>query len=116
MPGTQNEASVLIKAFVDLVRRLTFRPSPRHCAWRRSDRTRDYLDVAALSDRVGVDVAARTLRGIDRFYADQRGAGDGVASQVYRQLAEPRPKDLQTTRQLSRYKNLDEKWQRWQRR
>lgn len=79
----------------------------------RRNQTRDYLDVAALSDRVGPESAARTLRAIDRFYADQRGGGDGVASQVYRQLAEPRPQDVRTTRQLRQYKNLEQKWHEW---
>ena len=79
----------------------------------RRNQTRDYLDVAALSDRVGVPAAAATLRGMDRYYADQRGDGDGVASQVYRQLSDPRPKDSRTTTELSRYKNLDTRWQQW---
>lgn len=79
----------------------------------RRNQTRDYLDVAALSDRVGPEKAARTLRDMDRYYADQHGGGDGVASQVYRQLAEPHPKDTRTTRQLRQYKNLDRKWQEW---
>lgn len=79
----------------------------------RRNQTRDYLDVAALSDRVGVAVAATTLRDMDHFYADQHGDGDGVASQVYRQLSDPRPKDAKTTTELSRYKNLEPRWQQW---
>lgn len=79
----------------------------------RRNATRDYLDVAALADRVGHDEAARTLSVMDVYYADQRGDGDGVASQVCRQLAEPRPRDSRTTRQLPRYKNLDQRWHDW---
>jgi hypothetical protein len=41
----------------------------------RRNQTRDYLDVAALADRYGVDVAAAVLAGIDDFYADQHGQG-----------------------------------------
>nr|MBA2438034.1 hypothetical protein [Acidimicrobiia bacterium] len=50
---------------------------------------------------------------IDEFYADQRGAGDGIASQLARQLADPRPKDASTTRSLGRYKNLVARWHDW---
>jgi hypothetical protein len=79
----------------------------------RRNQTRDYLDVVALADRIGAQAAATVLRDIDRYYADQHGGGDGVASQVYRQLSEPRPKDIATTRQLSRYKNLEPRWHSW---
>lgn len=79
----------------------------------RRNQTRDFLDVAALSDRAGIDPAARVLAHIDAYYADQRGGGDGVASQVARQLAEPRPADARTTRELARYKRLDPRWHDW---
>lgn len=70
------------------------------------NQARDYLDVAALADRYGPDRAGRALASIDNYYADQHGSGDGVASQLQIRLADPRPKDTSTTRQLSRYKNL----------
>jgi len=79
----------------------------------RRNQTRDYLDVAALADRMGIDHAAVTLSGIDQHYADQRGTGDGVASQLVRQLAEPAPKDRSTTRNLRQYKNLAARWREW---
>jgi hypothetical protein len=79
----------------------------------RRNQTRDYLDVAALADRAGLDHAAAVLARMDAFYADQHGAGDGVASQVARQLAEPRPADARTTRELARYKHLDARWHDW---
>ncbi len=79
----------------------------------RRNQTRDYLDVAALADRMGIDHAASTLSGIDEYYADQHGAGDGVASQLVRQLTEPAPKDRSTTRSLRQYKNLAARWQEW---
>lgn len=79
----------------------------------RRNQTRDYLDVGALADRFGIPPAAATLSRIDGYYADQRGAGDGIASQVARQLADPRPKDASTTRDLGRYKNLAPRWQDW---
>jgi hypothetical protein len=79
----------------------------------RRNQTRDYLDVAALADQVGPPSAARTVRQIDDYYADQRGEGDGVASQVYRQLSDPRPADAATTQQLPTYKNLAPRWHEW---
>lgn len=77
------------------------------------NQTRDYLDVAALAERMGRSEAGRILAEIDDYYADQRGNGDGVASQIARQLADPRPKDSRTTRELHRYKRLAPKWHDW---
>lgn len=79
----------------------------------RRNQTRDYLDVAALADRCGVRPAAEVLVEIDDYYADQHGEGRGVASQVARQLADPRPKDSSVTRQLSSYRNLTPRWTDW---
>jgi len=79
----------------------------------RRNQTRDFLDVAALADRMGLDRAARVLVAIDAYYRDQRGEGDGVATQVARQMAEPRPRDARTTRELDRYKRLDARWHDW---
>lgn len=79
----------------------------------RRNRTRDYLDVAALADRAGVPHAAGVLARIDEYYGDQHGDGDGVASQVARQLGEPRPADGTVTRELRRYKNLEPRWHDW---
>ena len=79
----------------------------------RRNQTRDYLDIAALADRFGVAAAGATLARIDEFYADQHGDGDGVASQVARQLADPHPTDVSTTRVLRQYKNLASRWHDW---
>lgn len=79
----------------------------------RRNQTRDYLDVAALAARFGTARSAAALSDIDRFYADQHRGGDGVASQLARQLADPRPKDVSTTRNLGQYKNLALRWQNW---
>ncbi|MHB1488678.1 MAG: hypothetical protein ACYCS7_16835 [Acidimicrobiales bacterium] len=77
------------------------------------NQTRDYLDVAALAGWSGIDRAAATLGDMDRYYADQHQGGDGVASQLARQLADPQPKDSKTTRHLSQYKRLNRRWQDW---
>lgn len=79
----------------------------------RRNQTRDYLDVAALAETVGVEDAADILNGMDDYYADQNRDGAAVRSQVVRQLAEPRPKDSRTTKQLGSYKGLVSRWQSW---
>jgi hypothetical protein len=79
----------------------------------RRNQTRDYLDVAALADRTGIVHAAEVLARIDEYYADQHATDDGVASQLSRQLADPRPADSDVTRQLHRYKQLDSRWADW---
>ena len=80
----------------------------------RRNQVRDYLDVAALSDRAGIAHAAEVLRSIDDYYADQRGKeSQGVATQLARQLADPRPADARTIKQLGQYKQLDPRWTDW---
>jgi hypothetical protein len=79
----------------------------------RRNTVRDYVDAAALSDHLGVEAAARVLSGIDEYYADQIGEGDGVASQVARQFAAPHPKDARVIAELSRYKNIEPRWTDW---
>jgi hypothetical protein len=80
----------------------------------RRNQTRDYLDVAALADRYGLDEAAAVLARIDDYYADQHGEGSGVAAQLTRQLADPRPKDSSVTWQLGAYRNLARRWTDWE--
>ncbi len=80
----------------------------------RRNQVRDYLDVAALSDRYGIAHAADVLRHIDTYYSDQRGPeSEAVATQLARQLADPRPADVRTIGQLGRYKGLDARWTDW---
>ena len=80
----------------------------------RRNQVRDYLDVAALSDKYGIAHAADVLGHIDDYYSDQRGPGpEGVASQLARQLANPKPADARTIGQLGRYKDLDARWADW---
>ncbi|GAB3228132.1 hypothetical protein GCM10027447_19940 [Glycomyces halotolerans] len=79
----------------------------------RRNQTRDYLDVAALSDRYGVECAVEVLVGIDEYYADQGSEEEGVRSQLIRQLSEPRPADFAVTAELDAYRNLSERWTDW---
>lgn len=81
----------------------------------RRNKARDYLDIAALADRMGTEHGAQVLGEIDRYYADQRAAGDeAVTSQVVRQLSDPRPNDLEALGELSRFKALQPRWSSWQ--
>ncbi|MGH3427174.1 MAG: nucleotidyl transferase AbiEii/AbiGii toxin family protein [Mycobacteriales bacterium] len=79
----------------------------------RRNQTRDYLDLAALCEHFGVEGAAETLARIDDYYADQHGAGDGVASQLTRQLSDPQPADRSVIDQLSSYRRLRKRWREW---
>jgi hypothetical protein len=79
----------------------------------RRNQTRDHLDLAALSERLGIDAAADVLGRIDDFYGDQHDSGDGVASQLVRQLSDPRPADPAVTEQLGSYRRLSRRWSDW---
>ena len=80
----------------------------------RRNQVRDYLDVAALSDRCGISHAADVLGHIDDYYSDQRGPeAEGIATQLARQLAAPKPADARTITQLRQYKGLDARWTDW---
>lgn len=75
--------------------------------------TRDYLDFAALADRLGEDRAAKVVLEMDDYYADQIGPGGRrVATQVAKQLAEAHPYD-QSEVDLRSYRKLDRRWQDW---
>jgi hypothetical protein len=77
------------------------------------NQTRDYLDIAALAEGIGLDEAAGVLRGIDDYYADINRRPEAVSTQLVRQLADPRPRDAEVTTQLASYKALEERWQHW---
>ena len=77
------------------------------------NQTRDYLDIAALAESMGLDEAAGVLRGIDDYYADINRRPEAVATQLVRQLADPRPRDAEVTTQLASYKALDPRWHDW---
>jgi hypothetical protein len=74
--------------------------------------TRDYLDFAALADRLG-RAAVSVVTEMDDYYADQRGVGGSrIASQLAKQLAEPGPYDLSEL-DLRHYRGLLPRWQEW---
>jgi hypothetical protein len=80
----------------------------------RRNRVRDYLDVAALSDRLGTRSAAATLAKMDDYYDAGQTGTEPVSTQVARQLADPRPVDTRVISQLKFYKNLAPRWQDWE--
>lgn len=84
-------------------------------AWLALNRnqTRDYLDIAALADRIGLDESATVLRDIDDYYADINRRPEAVVTQLVKQLADPRPRDTEVTGQLASYKALAPRWHDW---
>ena len=77
------------------------------------NQTRDYVDIAALADSIGPDKAAAVLANIDEYYAELNRRPEAVASQVARQLSDPRPRDPDVTEQLMAYKSLGPRWHEW---
>ena len=75
--------------------------------------TRDYIDFAALAERMGERAAAEVVATLDAYYADQQGPGGArIATQAARQFAEPAPFDLSEV-DLASYRRLDRRWQDW---
>jgi len=74
--------------------------------------TRDYLDFAALAERLGSDRVLDALVALDRLYP--QASGESALQQLQVQLAQPIPYDLQQT-DLTEYRRLDSKWHDWQR-
>jgi hypothetical protein len=96
------------------VRVPTLREMARIKAWLVLQRnaTRDYLDFAALADRLGAEAQAAVIE-MDDYYVDQRGPGGmRIATQVAKQLADPAPYDLSEI-DLRRYRGLLPRWQEW---
>lgn len=75
---------------------------------------RDYLDVVALTDHLGIDTAVDILSGIDAYYVDRSGESGSVLTSLVVSLAEPTPRDPDVIDELPRYKGLDERYHRWQ--
>jgi hypothetical protein len=78
------------------------------------NQTRDYLDLAALADHLGVSEAGAVLARIDDYYGGLSQSEEAVATQIARQLSDPRPRDEDLTQRLDRYKDLDVRWHEWE--
>jgi len=74
---------------------------------------RDYLDVVALTDHLGLDTAVEVLSEIDAYYVDRSGEPGSVLTSLVISLAEPTPRDPDVIDELSHYKGLDERYHSW---
>jgi hypothetical protein len=76
----------------------------------RRNATRDYLDFAALFDRIGEEEAVLALRSFDELYPQPNG--ESALQQLQIQLASPLPFDLGAFN-LTEYKQLAPRWHEW---
>ena len=74
---------------------------------------RDFLDVVALADHIGLDAAVGVLADIDAYYADRSGEPSSVLTSLVIALADPSPRDVDVIDELPRYKGLEVRWHRW---
>jgi hypothetical protein len=74
--------------------------------------TRDYLDFAALSERLGPERTAAALDPFDELYPQT--SGESSLQQLQVQLVHPMPFDLERTN-LTEYRQLHPRWQDWDR-
>jgi hypothetical protein len=74
--------------------------------------TRDYLDFAALAERIGPDRVTHALESLDQLYPQPNG--ESALQQLEVQLSNPMPYDLEQTN-LSEYRNLHPHWHDWNR-
>lgn len=74
--------------------------------------TRDYLDFAALSERLGPARVKQALATLDQLYPQT--SGESALQQLQVQLANPMPYDLEDT-DLREYRRLHPKWHDWNR-
>ena len=80
----------------------------------KRNQMRDYLDFAALSDKIGITACSQIMENLDEYYTDDSTAHEKPAlSQLLRQLCNPYPKDYRNIEQLPEYKGVTEKWKDW---
>jgi len=78
----------------------------------RRNATRDYLDFAALAERIGPARVMQALALLDPLYP--QASGESALQQLQVQLSNPMPFDLEET-DLSEYRRLHPKWHDWTR-
>lgn len=74
---------------------------------------RDFLDVVALADTLGLDAATTVLVDIDSWYADRSNEFGSVRTALTLCLADPQPIDPQVIPDLPMYRGLKTRWRRW---
>ena len=77
----------------------------------RRNATRDYVDFAAVADRIGDAATAEAFAHFDALYPQP--SGESALQQMLAQLANPKPYDLDGTT-LSEYRHLEARWQDWE--
>lgn len=74
---------------------------------------RDYLDVVAIADHMGIARAGQVLRGIDDYYDDLSQEPGSVRTSLALALVQPSPRDVDVIPELPRYRGLDPRWHEW---
>lgn len=75
--------------------------------------TRDYIDFSALAKHIGIEDTVVALIDFDDYYSDIiRGSQASAIVQLVRQLAEPKPGDLEEIN-LSQYKGIQPPFDSW---
>ena len=75
---------------------------------------RDYLDVVALAEHLGLDTAVEVLSEIDTYYEDRSGEAGSVLTSLVISLADPKPRDSEVINELPRYKGLKVRYHHWE--
>jgi len=73
---------------------------------------RDYLDVAALSHRLGLSESVRALERMNELYGEFAGEGGDMLGSILVKLSRPDPYDL-TEVDLTEYKGIVAPWKDW---
>jgi hypothetical protein len=74
--------------------------------------TRDYLDLAALTEHIGIEAAGEALWRMDELYPQKNGDVWAVRAQLVMQLAAPPPFDLDSV-DLAEYKGVRPPFDQW---
>lgn len=77
----------------------------------RRNATRDYVDFAAVADRIGYSATAEACARFDVLYPQP--SGESALQQMLAQLASPKPYDLDGTT-LAEYRHLEARWHDWE--
>lgn len=78
------------------------------------NQVRDYLDVAALSEKMGVPQAYSVLSRIDDYYEEFTHTQGSVLSELVAQLSDPDPHDAENKHNLAEYKGVTNGWGSWE--
>jgi hypothetical protein len=78
------------------------------------NQVRDYLDVIAITDRLGIKGSTEVLLEIDSYYEDMQKYENSISSELIKRLSDPNPKDSRSISQLKTYKGLKEPYTNWE--